>query len=237
MWLKTLMMMAALVLVEGRAECKPTDLPMDLQDSRARWVSVRFERSPAESPGRLNAEYSQTLLAWFEPGPRGERARVIIDGDVVERTLFRDEAPVANSFSDFVWEFNIETGHVISARVSGAVARPVRWGLLSMTTRVRVHVEMSTARVAGYRRASKRFGNTLYRLCREPDSESCTLVEPSEFDRRTGYVNAVGGLQADSLLWRVRTFSPLGEAIFTELSEEAALAVEKPKLVQRGGSS
>ena len=237
MWLKIWMMMLALVLVEGQAECKPMDLPMDLQDSRARWVSVRFERSPAESPGRLDGQYSQPLPAWFEPGPRGERARVIIDGDVVERTLFRDEAPVPNSFSDFVWEFNIETGHVTSARVSGAVARPVRWGLLSTTARVRVHVEMSTARVAGYRRASKLFGNTLYRLCREPDSESCTLVDPSEFDRKTGYVNAVGELRADSLVSRIRTFSPLGEAVFTELPDEAAVAVEKPELVQRSGSS
>ena len=35
----------------------------------------------------------------------------------------------------------------------------------------------------------------------------------------TGYVNAVGELEVDSLVSRLRTFSPLGEAVFSELGD------------------
>jgi hypothetical protein len=144
---------------------------------------------------------------------------VTVDGEIVERHLFRDEAPVPNSFSDFVWEFDIETGHVTSAHVSGVVLRKLRWGFVRTTAEVEIRVDMSTVRPAGYREPRRLFGNTLYPLCRESGSGDCTLVDPQEFDRGTGYVNAVGMVEVDSVVSRVRTFSPLGEALFTEIPE------------------
>lgn len=195
--------------------------PLDLQNPRPRWVSVRFERSPAESPGQLDSEYSPRFAARFEPGPKGERVRVIVQSDVVERHLFRDHTPVVDSFSDFVWDFDVATGHVISASVSGALSREIRWGFLRTSTEVRVRVEMSTLRRTGFRHASTLFGNTLHRACQEPDTSDCTLVGPQRLDRETGYVNAVGELVVDSVVSRVRSFSPLGEAVFEELVEFA----------------
>ena len=209
-----------LILWGERAEAEP----MDLHDRRARWVSVQFERSPAETPGSLDRQYSRAFPAWFEPRANGERAKVIIDADVVERFLMRDETPLRESFSDFVWEFDVETGHVTSARLSGVVSRPIRWGFVRTSAEVEIRVDMSTVAPAGYREASHLFGNRLHRLCREPDSEDCTLVTPLQLDRGTGYVNAVGALEAKSSVSTVRTFSPLGEALFEELSDESLQA-------------
>jgi hypothetical protein len=197
---------------------------MDLHDPRPRWVSVQFERSPPAAPGSLDLQYTRAFPAWFEPRANGELATVIVDADIVERFLFRDETPQRESFSDFVWEFDVETGHVTSARFSGLLSRPVRWGFVRSSTEIEIRVEMSTVVPAGYRAASRLFGNTLHRLCREPDDRECTLVDPRRLDRGTGYVNAVGALEAKSILSTVRTFSPLGEALFEEISDESLQA-------------
>jgi len=192
---------------------------MNLQDGRARWVFVQFERSPESSPGRLDSEYSLPLPAWFEPDPKGDRVTVRVAGEIVEEYLFGDEAPVARSFSDFVWHFDVASGHVASATLSGELSRELRLGFIRTSTQVRIQVEMSTLQTAGYRPPSTLLGNTLRRLCHESDgrdSHGCTLVDARALDRRTGYVNAIGGLEASSLASRVRTFSPLGEAVFSE---------------------
>jgi hypothetical protein len=220
MLLRLLCIALALTAWAERADCQP----MDLHDPRARWVSVQFERSPAETPGSLDRVYTRAFPAWFEPRANGERAKVIIDAGIVERVLLRDETPLRESFSDFVWDFDVETGHVTSARFSGVLSRSVRWGFVRASTEIEIRVEMSTVVPAGYRTASRLFGNTLHRWCREPDDSECTLVDPQQLDRGTGYVNAVGALEVKSVLSTVRTFSPLGEALFEEISNETLQA-------------
>jgi hypothetical protein len=45
------------------------------------------------------------------------------------------------------------------------------------------------------------------------------LVAPAALDSRSGYVNAVGWIRADTGPLSVVSFSPLGEAIFSEIDD------------------
>ena len=58
-------------------------------------------------------------------------------------------------------------------------------------------------------------GETYHRLCGEAEPDRCTVVQAHRYDPVSGYVNAVGGLEARSGRLRIVSFAPLGEAIFS----------------------
>ena len=77
---------------------------------------------------------------------------------------------------------------------------------------------MDTSQPVGFRQ-TRLMGAAYPSLCRQPDSSRCTVVYPARYDGETGYVNAVGRVTARSAGLEVRSFSPLGEAIFSELDD------------------
>jgi hypothetical protein len=190
--------------------------PMDLQDPQPRQVEVRFEVSPSDRPGQTDAVYTAPFLATLEPGDRPGELRVRVDGRVVEEHLLPDHHPRRGSFSDFVWHFDAETGHVRSATVSGTVVRQLRFGPKTWEANTQLQIRMDTRSRGGFERAGRLFGEQVHRFCSHGSQRSCTLVEPRPYDPATGYVNAVGDIAARSGPVRVRSFSPLGEAIFSE---------------------
>jgi hypothetical protein len=77
---------------------------------------------------------------------------------------------------------------------------------------------MDTRAPVGFE-TSRMMGEAYPRLCAEPDTARCTVVEPRPYDPATGYVNAVGRVTASSGGLRVHSFSPIGEALFSEISD------------------
>jgi hypothetical protein len=192
---------------------------MDLRDPEPRWVQVRFELSPPDRPGQTDTVYSPPFAAWLEPGERPGEVRVTVDGRTVEQHLLPEHEPRPGSFSDFVWVFDGETGHVRSAKVSGLVNRRLRLGLTSWKVTARIRVEMSTRNDAGFTQPSQLLGQRVHRFCAASDTGACTLVPARAYDPITGYVNAVGEIGANSGPVELRSFSPLGEAIFSEFDQ------------------
>jgi hypothetical protein len=190
---------------------------MDLRDPEPRWVQVRFELSPPDRPGQTDTVYSPPFAAWLECGQRPGEVSVTVDGRIVEQHLLPDHEPRPGSFSDFVWIFDAETGHVRSAKVSGAVRRRLRLGLASWKVTARIRVEMNTSSDAGFTQPANLLGQRVHRFCAAADTSPCTLVPARTYDPITGYVNAVGAIGANSGPIRFESFSPLGEAIFSEL--------------------
>jgi hypothetical protein len=187
---------------------------MDLRDASPRAVAVRFEVSPADRPAELRRRFTPEIPAQLEPGDEAGLVRVRIDGRHVEQYLLPDHKASAGSFSDFVWTFDSESGEVRSATVSGVVLREIGFGL--GTTDTWIDVRLDTAHDVGFE--SRRFlGEIYHRLCAEPASSRCTVVEARRYDPASGYVNAVGGLEARSGRLRIQSFAPLGEAIFSEV--------------------
>lgn len=204
---------AALLLLSGPAFA----VPMDLRDLRERWVVVEFEVSPPNKPYQLRTIYTEPIRAWFEPASEPGRVRVTIDGGIVERQLMRGEKPKPGSFSDFVWVFDVETGRVVSATLSGTLSRTLHWGLGRGDVEAKISAEMASDAVAGFKPPLRLLGNVLHRFCRDPENRRCTLVEGRSYDFGSGYVNAVGRMRVGSKLSATGVFSPLGEAVFSEI--------------------
>jgi hypothetical protein len=139
-----------------------------------------------------------------------------VSGDVVEQYLMPDEGAEPGSFSDFVWVFESATGRVVSASMSGTVRRTLDWGFFRSSVSTKIHVEMTSDAVAGFSKARRFLGQTLFDYC-DPSERGCTQVLGRRYDPERGYVNAVGSIHVRSLGFRARAFSPLGEAIFSEL--------------------
>ena len=195
--------------------------PLDLQDPTPRWVSVRFEVSPQDQPGRLDARYGDAIRARFEPTADPRRVRVVVGAKDVEERLFAGESPRTNSFSDFVWVFDTDSGAVLSAELAGSLVR--RIGFLEKD--VSLDVRLTTRHDAGYRPPRRVLGQLLFEYCAgseapSNDTSGCSWVRSQHYDPRTGYVNAVGSVQARVVGIRHRSFAPLGEAIFEELSSD-----------------
>ncbi len=189
--------------------------PLDLRDSQPRWVSVRFENSPTELPGQLATQYTAALPAWFEPTGVGSRVRVTIAGAEVEAGRFAAQRLRAGSFSDFVWIFDAVSGDVISARLRGTFIRRLDFGVIGTDVDLPFEAEMTTRTAVGFESGRRTFGQLLFPYC-EGATRGCTLVAPVRYDFRSGYVNAVGSLVARAVGAAARTFSPLGEALFSE---------------------
>jgi hypothetical protein len=190
-------------------------------DPSARWVWVAFEVSPSDLPAQRDTTYTDRLPARLEPGTAEGEIRVIVDAALVEQRLIDDQNPVPGSFSDFVWTFDVQTGHVLSATLTGEVLREIRWGFVKARASAAIAVEMATAQSAGFRDMTRLMGQTFFRYCTSQDSSDCTIVDTQSYDTETGYVNAVGRMQVQSSFLEFDNFSPLGEAIFSEYSAPA----------------
>jgi hypothetical protein len=202
--------------------------PMDLRDPQPRWVEVRFEVSPHERPGQRDSVYTQRFPAWLEPDPLVGGMRVTVDASIVERHLMGDQLPLPGSFSDFEWLFDPITGEVLSASLSGKVVNEVSWGLISTTVHSEIDVRMNTEQKAGFEQPRSVLRHRIFPYCKSAGrrSSDCTLVAPSRYQHLNGYVNAVGELTVSSTLVTLHTFSPLGEAIFSELPRWPDVEIE-----------
>jgi hypothetical protein len=196
--------------------------PLDLADPSPRWVQVRFETSPADDPGRLRGAFGPRLRAWLEPAAEAGQVRVTLPAREVEERLFVGERVVPGSFGDFVWTFDAASGHVLGASLAGRLVRTLDWGLMRTDAEVDIQVELDTLRATGYAPARRRLGNTVFALC-APAQPGCTAVPHAPLDPRSGYVNAVGSISARALRIRAVSFSPLGEAVFSEMADAEAV--------------
>jgi len=192
--------------------------PLDLQDPTPRRIEVRFEVSPEDEPGRLNATWSAPRAAFFEADPARSLVRIRIPTDEIEaHFLATGTDAIAGSFSDFVWTLDSRTGHVLSAQLTGRVRERISLGPIQTFTTIEIRVDMTTRNTVGFRRSQRIFGIQTNAFCvpsREPSK--CVAVTPVPFDPASGYVNAVGSLVAAASIAKIRTFSPLGEARFSE---------------------
>ena len=59
-----------------------------------------------------------------------------------------------------------------------------------------------------------------YEKAKETFDENCQLIEPVDYDTRTGLVQAVGSLSARTRFTTTQTIAPLGKAIFSEVPED-----------------
>ena len=122
--------------------------PMRLGDPTPRWVFIQFENSPRDRPDLLDGRYTEPFSAWLEPDDLG-RVTVRVSGAVLEESLFRENDPVAGSFSDFLWVFDERSGDVLSAEFSGVFAYEIDWGFLSSRVKARVQARMATTPPGG----------------------------------------------------------------------------------------
>lgn len=197
--------------------------PLRLAERRARPVHVAIEISPPDLPARLDHHYSERGVAWFEPGPGPDQATVRIDGAELERMLASSD-PVPGSFGDYVWVFDVATGHVLSASVTGAFLQRLDWGLMRTRVRADVSARMTTLEPAGFRAPRTWLGHVLFEHCAGLEA-GCNTVPPRALDPATGYVNAVGKITAVVAGgFHTDTYSPLGEAVFTEMRSDTAVS-------------
>lgn len=189
--------------------------PLDLSDTRARSVTVRFENSPADAPGRLAATYTVEIPARFERDASTGYVEVRIAGSDLERDYFGRQRLRPGSFSDYVWVFDPRTGHVVSASLRGTFVRRFAVGPLGRDVDTHFDAKLSTLRDAGFARARHVLGQLVFPFCDEA-AEDCTLVRAAPYDARTGYVNAVGSIGARALGVSARSFAAIGEAVFSE---------------------
>ncbi len=191
--------------------------PLDLFDPSPRAIAVSFEISPRDQPASVQSVYSPGYRAFVEPGRRASEMRVVIPAKTVEAVLLGDQDPIPESFSDFVWTFDVETGHVVSAHLRGLVTPELDWGFMKTRARAEILIEMGTTGRGGFKDPRRVLGNLVFGYCTSAGDPGCQLVEPTPYDPLTGYVNAVGQVWVRSSVVDVWNFSPLGEAIFSEL--------------------
>jgi hypothetical protein len=194
--------------------------PMRLGDRTPRWVAIEFEDSPRDRPDLLDGAYTQAFSAWLEPDEAG-RVTVRLSGDILENSLFRDNQPVAGSFSDFLWTFDGTSGDVLSAEFSGAFFYTINLGFLKSDIEAKVEAWMTTTRPGGFRPARRILDRVLIGYCDDVENQRCEAVPARRYDEERGYVNAVGYLSIDSPVKRFETFSSLGEARFSEAAVDA----------------
>ena len=208
------------MLVAGTAHAQP----IDLSDATPRWVAVAFEVLPEDKPAQFDTLYTRKILAWLAPHTTRGQVRVTVPRQDVERDLLALHNPVPGSFSDFVWVFDPLTGEVVSAELTGRLVKRLDWGLFKSEVEAEIRVDMGTNSAAAFHEPRRWLGQKLFRSCSLPAGRGCTVVEPASYDARTGYVNAVGELSVRFRGITIRTFSPLGEALFSELSRGMELS-------------
>jgi len=210
---------------------------VDFLDPTPRWVEVAFEVSPRDKPTQTDTIYTPKIRAWLEAGDHPGWMKVTIDRRDVERVLFADDDPVAGSFSDFVWVFDAVTGEVISAVLSGAFTQELDWGLFRSKVRTQVEADMATNRVGGVKKPRRWLGQQLFEYCSDEGVERCSVVDASDYDVASGYVNAVGDLSVRFGELTLHTYSPLGEAVFSEAEPRNVTASAHADPHSTGGAS
>jgi hypothetical protein len=216
-WAKTgLSILGWVALLTGGVQAEP----LDLADATPRWIEVRFEVSPEDAPGRLDGQWSPARPAFLEPATEPGQLRIRVPADEIEAHLLATGTQaVPGTFSEFVWQIEAATGHVVLAELSGRVRQPISLGLVRSTAEVAIRVEMTTRQMGGFRPRTRLFGQPTHGFCASRrDARDCTLVPTRPIDPRSGYVNAVGSVMARIPLASRRVFSPLGEARFSERS-------------------
>ncbi len=197
---------------------------LDLNDPTPRRVDVRFEASGPKRPGALDGTYDAPVKAWFSHGPEAGQAQVRISGADMERVITNYE-PVPGSFSDFVWTFDVATGHVIKAELEGVVTSRVDWGFFETEVETSIAMDLGTRKRAGFREPKQRFGHLIFEYCEEKAPE-CRSVPPAALDPSTGYVNAVGAVTATAVGGlETMSYSPMGEAMIEEAAEMPHVSV------------
>jgi hypothetical protein len=191
--------------------------PVDFLDPNPRWIEVAFEVSPRDKPEQADTIYTPKIRARLETEAQRGLAKVTINRRFVEDILLAGEDPVSGSFSDFVWIFNVVTGEVVSASMTGVVRKELDWGLFRTKVESQIAVDMATIRAGGFEKPRRLFGQQVFHYCDEQRAEGCNLVAPRDYDASSGYVNAVGALSVRFSEMTLQTFSPLGEAVFTEV--------------------
>ena len=213
-----------LVLAAPAAQAEP----MHLDDPKPRWVAVRFEVSRADRPGATDAVYSPAYPAWFAMAPDRDTVLVSVSGQALEQ-LLESQDPLAGSFSDFVWVFDTRTGHVLSAKFSGTLRHTLELGPAHWRVESDVHAQLSTRTVGGFEPPRRVLGLEIHPFC-EVSAANCTPMSARPYASESGYVHAIGPIVATAGLTKIRSYCPLGEAIFTELEahDEAVLATGTP---------
>jgi hypothetical protein len=212
---------AALVAWAGSVGAEP----LNLHDPSPRWIQVSFENSPGDEPAQRDAFWAAPVRAWFRPAERSGWVVVAIPPEAVENNLLVGQDPVPGTFGPMVWVFDSQTGHVVSADLEGDVYRRIKLGFLRPRLTAQVRFEMGTERVAGFRHPRNVMGLKVFEHCAAPDDD-CTLVPAAALDPATGYVNAVGHVDARAAGFTSTSFSSLGEARFAEY--------DNPVLARRG---
>jgi hypothetical protein len=210
------------VLFTVFAEDPALAAPLDLHDPTPRRIEVRFEVSPEDEPGRLDATWSSPRAAFLESSPARTLVRIRIPTEEIE-AHFRATGTeaISGSFSDFVWTLDPTTGHVLSAQLTGRVREKISLGPIQTFATIEIRVDMTTRNTVGFRRSRRIFGIQTNAFCLPtPARSKCVAVTPVRFDPASGYVNAVGSLFAAAPIARIHTFSPLGEARFSELEPD-----------------
>jgi hypothetical protein len=202
--------------------------PMHLDDPKPRWVAVQFEVSRADRPGDTDAVYSPAYPAWFAMAPDRDSVLISVSGQAVEQLLQRQD-PLAGSFSDFVWEFDARTGHVLSAKFSGTLRHTLKLGPARWRVESDVHAQLSTRTVGGFEPPHRVLGLEINPFC-EDTAANCTPMAARPYAPESGYVHAIGPIVASAGLTTVQSYCPLGEAVFTELDakHETVLATGTP---------
>ncbi len=189
--------------------------PLNLRDPTPREIRVMFENSGPDAPGTLDQRYGQPVRGWVRPGPGHGQALVRIPGSELERVISHFE-PVPGTFSDFVWIFDIATGHVRTASLAGIVKSKVSWGFFESELETSIVMELDTRKPVGFLDPVERMGHNVYRFC-EDGAGDCNEVLPVPYDSATGYVNAVGSVNAVAVGGiETKSYSPMGEARFME---------------------
>ncbi|MEZ4330537.1 MAG: hypothetical protein R3F35_02205 [Myxococcota bacterium] len=192
--------------------------PLELENPTPRRIEVRFEVSPADQPGRLDAIWSPPRSARIEAGDSPDRLQIRIPASEMEQHLrSTGTAVIPGTFSDFVWVLDRATGEVLSSRLEGRIHERIAVGPFATRVAVGIRVDMSTSARAGFRTTRAPFGVETHAYCAPNEgSEPCVAVASHRFDPRDGYVNAVGVIRAATPVAEVRAFSPLGEVRFSE---------------------
>ncbi|MBW2229926.1 MAG: hypothetical protein JRH17_06035 [Deltaproteobacteria bacterium] len=209
---------------------------MDLARLESRWVALQVVTT---IPGDPEPHLSGPALGWYEAGPGKTQRSVTVPGPEVERIFFADRSPVDHSFSDFVWVFDVVTGHVVSASFSGLVDEPIRIGPIRSSVRVSILVELSTRAAGGYRAPRELAGRTVIDYCPDPTRLGCTEVPGAVYDSESGWVSANGGVCA---VWRslsTHAYTSIGQARFQELdpSRVAMSTPSEPTIERRPAGS
>jgi len=210
--------------------------PVDFLDPTPRWVEVAFEVSPRDKPMQTDTIYTPKIRARLEAGDHPGWMKVTVDRRDVEGVLLVGDDPVAGSFSDFVWVFDAVTGEVISAVLSGTLIQEVDWGLFRSKVPTQIEADMATNRVGGVKKPRHWLGQQLFGYCSDADGERCTLVDAIGYDATSGYVNAVGDMSVRFGELTLHTYSPLGEAVFSEAEPQNVTASAHADSHSTGGA-